>query len=164
MNINDMHLLHKMVWDFRREVEDYFPTPGREDSVAFAFTEAAEALDAVLREDPRYKRNNHKEHCVERELTQCAMMLLTAIGPRIPKNFSFSDSLPRESSSLNLICFQVATCLLYSSVWQNTLEAVIAIGTRVDLLSTLPEELDRMRRKHKPAQAGIIYPVQNERA
>ena len=72
---------HALVWAYRRELGAVWPTPGRVDALRFAVTEAAEALDAWLRTNPAYARNRAREMDVLDELADCAMMLLTALGP-----------------------------------------------------------------------------------
>jgi hypothetical protein len=164
--------LHKLVWTFRREMERYFPTPGRVDSVYFAFTEAAEALDARLRENPIYKRNTDKAHSVERELTQCAMMLLTAIPANYPQWVDVPTPYRWELPNL---CAAVGALLNHPHDNMGLIRCVAAINTIVPLSETLPAELARMRAKHGPVQddgpmslnevanESVIYPQQNER-
>lgn len=72
---------HEIVWTYRRELEHVWPTPSTEDALLFAFTELGEAIDAHLRSKPEYARNRDKDMDVLDELADCAMMLLTALGP-----------------------------------------------------------------------------------
>ncbi len=72
---------HEIVWTYRRELEDVWPTPSTEDALLFAVTELGEAIDAHLRSKPQYARNRAKDLDVLDELADCAMMLLTALGP-----------------------------------------------------------------------------------
>lgn len=76
---------HAIVWRYRDELQDVWPTPPGDDTLRFAYTEAAEAMDAWLRLRGGYARNNDKALSVEDELADCAMMLLTtfAIRPHI---------------------------------------------------------------------------------
>ena len=150
MTEDELRQAHGDVWRFRAEMNGVFPTPGRDDSLVFAFTEVAEALDALMRENPVYKRNNDKEHTIERELAQCAMMLLTAV----PSGFRDWDSLdtykfvavwtPRQ------IAIRVAMCLEVPSDIPYILRTIMAIGTAINLPEKLSQELDRMRDKYKP--------------
>lgn len=150
MTSEDLRELWAMVWAFRAEMEDDFPTPGRDDALAFAFTEAAEAVDAQLRQNPRYKRNNDKEHSIERELTQCAMMLLTAV-PRTWRGWgNFSVFWNDPVWTLRNIAIRVAFAMEVPSDIEYILTTVVAINTAVDLSVMLPAELNRMRAKHKP--------------
>jgi hypothetical protein len=135
--------------------------------LAFAYTEAAEAVDAQLRQNPRYKRNNDKEHSIERELTQCAMMLLTAV----PRTWRGWDGLQMYQTGLvwtvRNIAIRVSGCLAVPSDIEYILGTVVAINTAVGLSVTLPAELNRMRAKHKPANntngGAIAYVPKAER-
>jgi len=76
---------YECLWQFRRRVVSWWPPPDRDDSIRLAVTEAAEALDAWLRlHRPQYARNHDRlnggEEAILFELTDCAMMLLTALG------------------------------------------------------------------------------------
>ena len=77
----DLQHLHTAVWSFRDSMEPYgWTTPCPMDALRFAVTEAAEALDAWLRLNPRYKRNRERQERIEAELADCAIMLITALG------------------------------------------------------------------------------------
>ncbi len=71
---------HRIVWDARKELEPYWPTPTTEDALLFAFTELGEAVDAHLRSKPEYARNRDKDLSVLDELADVALMTLTAYG------------------------------------------------------------------------------------
>lgn len=73
---------HRIVWQYRAELESVWPTPTTEDALLFAFTELGEAVDAHLRSKPEYARNRDKDLDVLDELADCAMMLLTAMTDR----------------------------------------------------------------------------------
>lgn len=72
---------HGLVWTARAELEPYWPTPNTQDALLFALTELGEAVDADLRTNGDYARNRDKSLSVLDELADCAMMLLTAMGP-----------------------------------------------------------------------------------
>lgn len=72
---------HAIVWAARAELEHVWPTPPPEDALLFALTELGEAIDAHLRTNGDYARNRDKSLDVLSELADCAMMLLTAMGP-----------------------------------------------------------------------------------
>lgn len=80
MEIADIQSLHHLVWSYRDCLSSLWPTPNREDSLAFAFTEIGEAIDARLRQNPVYNRNHDKNTNVDDELADCLIMLLTAMG------------------------------------------------------------------------------------
>ena len=157
--------LHKLVWEFRREMQDYFPTPNQADSIKFAFTEVGEALDAELRQNPLYKRNNEKAHSVERELTQCAMMLLTAVLPTDMDGVEIMYRQPALNWDVDDIAFRVGAILGGDRTIYYILHTVHAIDVMIDLSTNLPAELDRMRAKHGPAQdtgPASLNAVENE--
>lgn len=82
---------HAELWAFRDEMGDAWPTPDTLDALRFAVTEAGEALDAWMRANrPQYARNRERldwDGAVLDELADCAMMLLTAVGPDLPNGF-----------------------------------------------------------------------------
>lgn len=168
MNTKQLSTWHFWTWRFRTEVEDNFPTPPRDDSLAFAYTEVAEALDAQLRQNPRYKRNNDKAHSIERELTQCAMMLLTAV-PATYCDWQSIDTYPFLGMwTVRNIAVRVGQCLQVPSDYAYILGTVAAISTIVDLNETLAQEFDRMRAKHGAYNSAggalrDIYPQRAER-
>ena len=92
---------YECLWQFRRRVVSWWPPPDRDDSIRLAVTEAAEALDAWLRlHRPQYARNHDRlnggEEAILFELTDCAMMLLTALG-------GDEDNAPEEIASWNVV-------------------------------------------------------------
>lgn len=76
----DVMGLWEMVLRFRQDekVQRSFARPNTHDSLLFACTEIAEAIDAQLRENPEYSRNHEKSLEVENELSDHAIMLITA--------------------------------------------------------------------------------------
>lgn len=155
--------LHGVVWAWRAEVEGYFPTPNRDDSLAFALTEVAEAFEAQLRSNEDYKRRDQKEHTEWRELTQCAMMLLTALGPTWRQLHTFADG--GVDMSLWRIAQSVATAgaVLVDrdnersmDLWVvqalNTIDRRLDRSHGMDLRRTLVDETARLGRKHAPVE------------
>ena len=67
----------KLVYDFRNATYEVYPHPSPEDSIDFAITELAEALDALLRENKEYKRNREKDHTFEDEIGDALFMLFS---------------------------------------------------------------------------------------
>jgi len=107
--------LRDMIWAYRHRLADRWPTPLPLDALRFAFTEAAEAMDARLRLrlQPAYNRNNAKALSVEDELADCMMMLITALGeewqPPIVGGYA---------ATLEGICAAVGDCL-QSAAWES---------------------------------------------
>ena len=154
MNIDELKAMHRSLWEFRREISPYWPTPNREDSLAFAFTEAGEVVDAQLRENSTYKRNNDKEHTVERELAQCVMMLLTAAPEDFDEwkhNGAPRFFIPTSQWEVKVIISRITQHYVDTIVdyWQ-LLRTVGGISTIIDLPTELEKELNRMRNKHLP--------------
>lgn len=95
---NRLRAAHRIVWQYRAELEHVWPTPTPRNALRFAFTEAAEAMDAELRLEGGYARNNDKDLSVEDELADCAMMLLTMVGP----DAQFADNLSPDRRDVHL--------------------------------------------------------------
>ena len=68
-----------VVWQYRGELEHVWPTPPPEDCRWFAYTEAGEAIDAMLRNNLKYRRNNTKKLDEKDEWADCLIMLLSSI-------------------------------------------------------------------------------------
>jgi hypothetical protein len=140
---------HRIVWQYRNKLERVWPTPGRIDSLRFAFTEAGEAMDAELRKVPQYARNNDRNMSVIEELADCAMMLCTAL----PEHYRFAE-LPLADFQTNLdsICFEVAETMLTGEV-VNPLHS-IAVFLReqysASMATWVEARLKRIQRKVTP--------------
>lgn len=146
MNIAESIVLtHGVTWHYRRKLAPFWPTPGRIDSLRFAFTEAGEALDAYLRTIPQYARNNARNMSVPEELADCAMMLCTAL----PEAYRFTWLDAPATVSLDGICFAVAEAMLTGDVLAPLL--MIAQHLRTDYGASLPalveSRLQRIERK-----------------
>lgn len=77
MNIQETH---QMIWNWREVYGEYFPTPNLWHSVLFSLSEIGEAADAILRQEPQYKRNNNRNPNYFDEIADTAFMLHTALG------------------------------------------------------------------------------------
>lgn len=126
----DLRKLHTMVWDTRRQLGDKWPTPDPADSLRFAFTEAGEAMDAWLRRNPTYQRNNARESSVNAELADCAMMLLTAIGPEWPSNEEDNLYVDIEVCRLEYLCRLVAEIMDRKCAWNRNEDPFILDALR----------------------------------
>lgn len=142
----DIKHLHRMVWQFRHKTADNFPVPNRLDSLRFAFTEIAEAVDAFLRQNGEYKRNREKGHDITAELAQCLMMLCTAYGDRPMPSCDFYARVP----TLDTAAVVVAKLLdhpeddgrLRFAMWNVS----YLLGDQAE--SALAQVLDRLEQKH----------------
>lgn len=145
--------LHEEVQAWRASVQHCFPTPTDGDALSFAVTEAAEALDAELRQNTAYKRNQDKAHSVERELTQCALMLLT------PKNKHWMLNLPRLCTLHDFVVKVANISLNYRkgdpyALWEidGTINMIRYLVP--DLPAALLEEMARLEAKHCRGEDG----------
>lgn len=147
--------LHKLVWDFRAVVAEHWPTPTPADSLRYAFTEAGEAMDALLREKrPNDKRNRDKDHDRLDEWADCAIMLFTAL-PKI-RDYEMVLYLASVASVASApddeLCMYVAD-LLRESVPDITIEQTVALIANLpgmDLQARVVERLRRIMHKHVP--------------
>jgi hypothetical protein len=77
----DLKRAHTLLWDFRVQVQDKWPTPTKDDCLWFAITEYGEAVDAMMRANKGYGRNREKVRDYNDELADVAMMMLSAVHP-----------------------------------------------------------------------------------
>lgn len=76
----NLKLLVDEVQESRARTAGVFPLPDAVDCIDYAITEAAEYLDALLRERRAGdKRNNDKAHDARKELGQCGYMICSAV-------------------------------------------------------------------------------------
>jgi len=76
----NLKLLVDEVQESRARTAGVFPLPVASDCIDYAITEAAEYLDALLRERRAGdKRNNDKAHDARKELGQCGYMICSAV-------------------------------------------------------------------------------------
>jgi len=147
----DITATHAVVWAYRQRLAHLWPTPDPQDSLRFAVTEAGEALDASLRQNPAYARNNHRNMSVEDELADCAMMLVTANGA----DYSYAWLPNLAAPDLDLICLAVAGALITG----DTREAITMIAAHlhdyygVSLTERVTARLQRIERKVTEAAA-----------
>ena len=122
---NDLQRAYQQVWKFRGQYNRFWRTPEPVNCLRYAVTEAAEALDAWLREErSKDARNQQKEKNVIEELADCAIMLLSSIQPEDPVSEWLLKSLfeypyPSEKVSLDAIVTTVADALKYYNAIQS---------------------------------------------
>lgn len=149
---------HGLVWAYRRELEAVWPTPGRGDALRFAVTEAAEALDAELRANPLYARNRAREMDELDELADCALMLLTALGPE-PELMRHKQR--KHWLGLERMVFGCADALLdhtgngVADKWLWDLVAMIEDRQGMDLPARLRGRLERIKAKRLGNAAAV---------
>ena len=169
--LNLLKECHAMVWATRdRMANTKWTAPNTADSLRFAVTEAGEALkaqfltmatikateamDAMLREVGGFARNdNDKQHSVNAELADCAMMLLTAMG----ETFSIPPSylkFPRTGLEEIIWCVSIAAYSFAATncdtgiAWSNRGLIEILRYPDLDLRTELSARLERIERKH----------------
>jgi len=107
--MNDAAKLHRAVWELRAEIGHVWLTPSPLDCLRYAFTEAGEAMDAWLRQQrPDDARNNARDADVLDELADCAIMLVSALGP----NVLFCIGEPGIDPDLDKVATRIAATLL----------------------------------------------------
>jgi len=145
-NITDtLRECHRIVWQYRAELESAWPTPTTEDALLFAFTELGEAVDAHLRSKPEYARNRDKDLDVLDELADCAMMLLTAMGPTW--TFRFWSRSHISSHQWRSHITYLAACMAMGDQEMATLVRDIATHPGMDLPARLTARLERIKAK-----------------
>jgi len=154
--------LHSKVWAFRNEMAPVWPTPNTLDALKFCVTEAAEALDADLRINGGYARNHTKEPNLYGELADCALMLLTALGPDWDNVPDIFDAIDEAQWPLDELVGNCADALYWYHiseqgrapdgwVFEEIVKALIAIRYYADdfnLEAELDKRMARLRAKH----------------
>lgn len=152
---------HRIVWQYRRELEEVWPTPDRIDALRFCATETAEAIDAELRLNSAYARNRDKDLSVQDELCDALMMALTAVkGDMLPwtlDSLSASWQVDARQASLTLLNLMAAELAHRAGppatvnpwdVWG--LVYAIAEYPGMDLPARLTARLERIKAKRLP--------------
>lgn len=132
-------------WRAWMDAHTPFKTPDTLDCLRYSLIESCEALDAFLRaKNPDHARNNGREHTVESELADTAMLLLTALPAAW---VDYVIAVPRNS--IDDICLAVAETVAYfrrAEQWENRASNVLRrISTYPGL--DLAAELDRCWRR-----------------
>jgi len=144
-----------MVWAFRREMQHVWPTPDTEiDSLRYADCEAREALDAWMRINrPDHKRNHERDADILGELADCALMLLTALGPTY--QFQYVSYVSDVIPTIDDICWYVARAHRLiereGDEWYYDAESALAAIDAypgMDLTKQLYIRMSRLRKKH----------------
>lgn len=159
---------HSLVWEYRELLNEWWKIPATRDSARFAVCEACEALDASLRLNTDYARNNAKELSAEAELCDCLMMLLTAIG-KVPtaygdawrdfEDLAWEDDREEDEQELDTIVVETAKVLRicdvlgYDRTWRQMAWGVcsdIALYVGPTVTEQLRSRLERIRLKRMP--------------
>lgn len=146
MNQQQLKELHALVWAFRQQVSEFWPTPEPDDALRYDFTEAGESIDALLRSKrPHDKRNNSKDHDRLDEWADCAIMLMTAVS-------SWKEEwAPEETLTDEQLCLRVAAHMVdKSSNVQWTVSHIAALPD-INLTERVISRLLRITYNHIPA-------------
>lgn len=93
-------------WRMWMDENTGFKTPDTLDCLRYSVCEAAEALDAWMRQkNQHHARNNGREHTVEQELADVAMLLLTALPEESLQDWHLVDN---ELNSLEQLSLHIA--------------------------------------------------------
>lgn len=144
--------------------EMYWIVTDTQNALRVAFNESGDALDQYLRQNASYKRNRTidvNDDELLNELADTAMMLLTAIGPKLETGYF--DHL--GYSTINGICTGTGRCLgmvkAKMTKGEMAMMTRVALGTvlmiaeypNMDLSARLATRLARIKAKHC---AGLV--------
>ena len=152
----NLQALHTRVWTFRADMADVWPTPDTLDSLRYSFSEAGEVVSDYLRTTRDHARNNHHEPDVLGEAADCAMMLMTALGPG--ENYKTYSPFWEQYDDLGIAVDMLADwcgglankCACKSNWRRSALSALATIDAMpgMDLAAELDKRLLRIRAKH----------------
>ena len=144
-----------VVAEYRSRLEGVWPAPSPEHCLMFAATEAAEAIDAYLRQRPEYSRNNEKNLAITEEVADCLMMLVSSEIEYTPylMDDTFKDRGLIENQIMRLNWDVACVAMNYpkSEVGAALRTAISILGT--DAASHVEKRLKRIEAKH--AQLGV---------
>ncbi len=168
--LHNFPLMHQMVWQLRAEIHATWPTPTDEDARFFVSTEVNEILEAYLRNERHYARNNTKLLNPVDELADLLMMALTVMGPEYQYTHAEMFDAKTKLSTIDLVAMEehfepwtmpkllkrtlldIARMLYYDL----TIDAVLcdcvllAEYLQVDLVTILTAKLAQVKAKHGP--------------
>lgn len=156
MTAEELQALHAELWAFRAEMDanTAWKTPPVLDALRFAVTEAGEAMDAWLRVHGGYARNHEKQPDVYGELADCAMMLMTALGPEWKHDGTCETEYPCLDIAIDSLVEWIAPApWAYRCGESWTPFAAggmrdIALTPGMDLPTELRQRMERIRTKH----------------
>lgn len=146
--MSNMLVARENVLAFRKESQDTYPWPTDEFCVRFAVTEAAEALDALIREDKTFMRNNpDKAHDVLSELGDCAFMILSVRELNV-----FDVEFQEELNTYGIIMDTLGLL----GMWENDrddIKLALALASLetypgFDVLKHVQKTIDKQTKKH----------------
>ena len=155
--MSDLRRLVEIVRESRRRTSDVFPLPDIEGCIDYAITEAAEHLDAILRDNRLGdKRNRDKAHDARREWGQCGYMILSALIQMPPEamNISYTGDESVYDMLLWLCLYQTADD---ETALPDALQVYVNLcnATGWDDLALMRETCAAFERKHSPETAPV---------
>jgi len=169
--LHNFPLMHEMVWQLRAEIHATWPTPTAEDARFFVSTEVNEILEAYLRNEKHYARNNTKLLNPVDELADLLMMALTVMGPEYQYTYAemydaktrpIVDALDDVEAVaviwtmpklLKRTLLDIARMLYYDLTVDTVLCDCVLLAEylQVDLVTILTAKLAQVKAKHGPA-------------
>lgn len=136
-------------WRAWMDANTKFVTPDTLDCLRYALIESCEALDSWMRARlPDHARNNGRDHTVESELADTAMLLLTALTEFMMNQSQYRTAKPIVRT-LDDICLAAAESAYYCStdtIWEDKAYLALLMVVGYPGLD-LPAELDRCHRR-----------------
>lgn len=133
-----------MVWAFRDEWCEYFPTPNYLTSLYFAETEIGEAKDAWIRQHAGLAYNRSvqaKAITVSHELAQGLMMVITALGRDVDQTCRCT-----EPATISEILHLVSGAAVLAEAGHEWAWRLNAINAAYALVATLDNPVETMER------------------
>lgn len=153
----DLQQLWRINRNWRRwmDANTSFVTPSVIDTLRYSLIEASEALDAWMRsQNPGHARNNGREHTIEQELADTAMLLLTAYPAEEAKHDAFEMAVI-SLDTLDDLCYSLCAAIMSYSEdvndwWLNVSDSLhfIANYPGFDLAAELGKCHRRLALKH----------------
>lgn len=159
MNYQDLYnQTEQIVSDYRARLSNVWPTPPPLDALKFAVTEAAEVIDAELRTNPSYARNNDKDLDPLDEVADCLMMLVTAMDSDYHRYDIRQGNFSTKVALLNSFCTDAA---LYASIgisWEVQANSAITVCLQM-LGKNAPNRVEQRLKRIEVKLGQIIHPT-----
>lgn len=146
-------------WRAWMDANTKFVTPETLDCLRLALVASTRALDCWLRQkNPDHARNNGREHTVESELADTAMLLLTALPGHDDLMRILKDNPEWGDSNLDSICLMIGYSIVdykHDQPWTvESVTALLAIAHYPGL--DLAVELDRCWRRLAEIHGRVV--------
>jgi len=147
-----METYKEMVIKWRKQTKHAYPWPNDYDCIRFALTELGEALDAEMRENKGYKRNNVKNHGVNDELGD-ALFMLFSIDGYTPGNIPViktNKNVVMAMMYLSIIAGSWESVEATQDEWDSAMDVVVAyiLGNKGFSFDNLKNTIKKLEGKH----------------